>query len=201
MVWQVVWPACWACRAALHSIKVHMRCRLAPQPTIRRRLRRGQLVAQIIPLILQGVHRKAMPPLPANHKALLDCRRLRLSLKRIQEVQQQVIRIRNPIRTKDNRHVHQLCCAGCFPLTCRAVGKGNSSREDGVNNHQSSSAYLAHTHHLQVVTTCTPARSTVSELPAPLHHEQWLANHPAPFALSRSLCLCVHFAGTSGPSE
>ena len=100
-----------------------------------------------------------MPPLPANHKALLDCRRLRLSLKRIQEVQQQVIRIRNPIRTKDNRHVHQLCCAGCFPLTCRAVGKGNSSREDGVNNHQSSSAYLAHTHHLQVVTTCTPARS------------------------------------------
>ena len=201
MVWQVVWPACWACRAALHSIKVHMRCRLAPQPTIRRRLRRGQLVAQIIPLILQGVHRKAMPPLPANHKALLDCRRLRLSLKRIQEVQQQVIRIQNPIRTKDNRHVHQLCCAGCFPLTCRAVGKGNSSREDGVNNHQSSSAYLAHTHHLQVVTTCTPARSTVSELPAPLHHEQWLANHPAPFALSRSLCLCVHFAGTSGPSE
>ena len=201
MVWQVVWPACWACRAALHSIKVHMRCRLAPQPTIRRRLRRGQLVAQIIPLILQGVHRKAMPPLPANHKALLDCRCLRLSLQRIQEVQQQVIRIQNPIRTKDNRHVHQLCCAGCFPLTCRAVGKGNSSREDGVNNHQSSSAYLAHTHHLQVVTTCTPARSTVSELPAPLHHEQWLANHPAPFALSRSLCLCVHFAGTSGPSE
>ena len=201
MVWQVVWPACWACRAALHSIKVHMRCRLAPQPTIRRRLRRGQLVAQIIPLILQGVHRKAMPPLPANHKALLDCRRLRLSLKRIQEVQQQVIRIRNPIRTKDNRHVHQLCCAGCFPLTCRAVGKGNSSREDGVNNHQSSSAYLAHNHHLQIVATCTPARSTVSELPAPLHHEQWLANHPAPFALSRSLCLCVHFAGTSGPSE
>ena len=178
-----------------------MRCRLAPQPTIRRRLRRGQLVAQIIPLILQGVHRKAMPPLPANHKALLDCRRLRLSLKRIQEVQQQVIRIRNPIRTKDNRHVHQLCCAGCFPLTCRAVGKGNSSREDGVNNHPSSSAYLAHNHHLQVVTTCTPARSTVSELPAPLHHKQWLANHPAPFALSRSLCLCVHFAGTSGPSE
>ena len=201
MVWQVVWPACWACRAALHSIKVHMRCRLAPQPTIRRRLRRGQLVAQIIPLILQGVHRKAMPPLPANHKALLDCRRLRLSLKRIQEVQQQVIRIRNPIRTKDNRHVHQLCCAGCFPLTCRAVGKGNSSREDGVNNHPSSSACLAHNHHLQIVATCTPARSTVSELPAPLHHEQWLANHPAPFALSRSLCLCVHFAGTSGPSE
>ena len=178
-----------------------MRCRLAPQPTIRRRLRRGQLVAQIIPLILQGVHRKAMPPLPANHKALLDCRRLRLSLKRIQEVQQQVIRIRNPIRTKDNRHVHQLCSAGYFPSTCRAVGKGTSSREDGVNNHQSSSAYLAHNHHLQVVTTCTPARSTVSELPAPLHNKQWLANHPAPFALSRSLCLCVHFAGTSGPSE
>ena len=201
MVWQVVWPACWACRAALHSIKVHMRCRLAPQPTIRRRLRRGQLVAQIIPLILQGVRMKAMPPLPANHKALLDCRCLCLSLQRIQEVQQQVIRIQNPIRTKDNRHVHQLCCAGCFPLTCRAVGKGNSSREDGVNNHQSSSAYLAHNHHLQIVATCTPARSTVSELPAPLHHEQWLANHPAPFALSRSLCLCVHFAGTSGPSE
>ena len=201
MVWQVVWPACWACRAALHSIKVHMRCRLAPQPTIRRRLRRGQLVAQIIPLILQGVQMKAMPPLPANHKALLDCRRLRLSLQRIQEVQQQVIRIQNPIRTKDNRHVHQLCCAGCFPLTCRAVGKGNSSREDGVNNHPSSSACLAHHHHLQIVATCTPARSTVSELPAPLHHEQWLANHPAPFALSRSLCLCVHFAGTSGPSE
>ena len=201
MVWQVVWPACWACRAALHSIKVHMRYRLAPQPTIRRLLRRGKLVAQIIPLILQGVRMKAMPPLPANHKALLDCRCLCLSLQRIQEVQQQVIRIQNPIRTKDNRHVHQLCCAGCFPLTCRAVGKGNSSREDGVNNHQSSSAYLAHNHHLQVVTTCTPARSTVSELPAPLHHEQWLANHPAPFALSRSLCLCVHFAGTSGPSE
>ena len=201
MVWQVVWPACWACPAALHSIKVHMRYRLAPQPTIRRLLRRGQLVAQIIPLILQGVRMKAMPPLPANHKALLDCRCLCLSLQRIQEVQQQVIRIQNPIRTKDNRHVHQPCCAGCFPLTCRAVGKGNSSREDGVNNHQSSSAYLAHNHHLQIVATCTPARSTVSELPAPLHHKQWLANHPAPFALSRSLCLCVHFAGTSGPSE
>ena len=178
-----------------------MRCRLAPQPTIRRRLRRGQLVAQIIPLILQGVRMKAMPPLPANHKALLDCRCLCLSLQRIQEVQQQVIRIRNPIRTKDNRHVHQLCSAGYFPSTCRAVGKGTSSREDGVNNHPSSSACLAHNHHLQIVATCTPARSTVSELPAPLHHKQWLANHPAPFALSRSLCLCVHFAGTSGPSE
>ena len=193
-------PACLACRPALHSFKVHMLCRLAPLPIIPRLLRRGQLVAKTIPLILQRVQLKAMPPLPANHKGPLACRCLCLSLQRIQD-QQQVLRIRSPIRTKDNRHVHQPCCAGCFPLTWRAVRRRDSHREDGVNNHPSSSAYLAHTHHLQVVTSCHLQDPAIFRVAAPLTTPQWLANHPAPFALSRSLCLCVHFAGMSGPSE
>ena len=116
---------------------------------------------------------KAMPPLPANHKALLACQCLCLNLQRIQGVQQQVVRIRNPIRIKDNRHVLQPCCAGCFPLTCQAVRRENSSREDAVNNHQSSSASLAHIQHLQVVKACTPARSChfrVACSPDTTHH-------------------------------
>ena len=152
-------PACLACRPTLRSIKVHMLYRLAPQPIIPRLLLRGQLVAKTIPLILQRVQLKAMPPLPANHTGPLACRCLCLSLQRIREVQQQVLRIQSPIRTKDNRHVHQLCCAGCFPLTWRAVRRRDSHREDGVNNHPSNSAYLAHTHHLHR-DKLQPARSS-----------------------------------------
>ena len=155
VVWQVVWQACLACQAALPRVKVHMPGRLNPQLTIRRLLRRGKLVAQITPLLLQGVRVKAIqPPLPTNHKALLTCRYLCLNLQRIRGVQQQVVRIQNPIRIKDNKHVSQSRCVGCFPLTCQAVRRENSSREDAVNNYPSSSASLAHIQHLRVVTTC-----------------------------------------------
>ena len=181
MVWQVVSPACLACRPTLRSIKVHMLCRLAPLPIIPRLLRRGQLVAKTIPLILQRVQLKAMPPLPANHTGPLACRCLCLSLQRIREVQQQVLRIQSPIRTKDNRHVHQPCCAGCFLLTCRAVRKRDSNREDGVNNRQSSSAYLAHTQHLPVVTSCHLQDPAFFRVAAPLTPPTMAGKPPCAF--------------------